>query len=273
MGPGHLAMETDQLPLDPIRAELMLINVMSAIEVKTRPHFFSWVQGIFQRMLPHEVLICGLAYPYASELKFEWLGSFPIAEPRWQQLCRPDGGLLHALVRIWHQNAHETLLLNDGPTPGSPPEMTQTLGQIRALDLGNGLVDGFTDPHGQPCSFFVFLKTAPPDARMAQMLHIWLPYLYASWLRAVCGEVGPPSAAGGRIRGVLTAREVEILNWVRKGKTNAQVAQILSIAETTVATHLERIFRKLDVRSRAQAVAKSMTLNLQQGRGPGWRYY
>ena len=72
---------------------------------------------------------------------------------------------------------------------------------------------------------------------------------------------------------MLTAREAEILIWVRKGKTNGQIACLLGIGETTVATHLERIFRKLGVRSRAQAVAKSMTINLEQGTGPGWRYY
>ena len=80
-------------------------------------------------------------------------------------------------------------------------------------------------------------------------------------------------ATGSRIHGVLTAREVEILSWVGKGKTNEQIAETLRISDTTVATHLERIFRKLGVCTRAQAVAEGMALNLKQGAGPRWRYY
>jgi len=43
---------------------------------------------------------------------------------------------------------------------------------------------------------------------------------------------------------------------VRKGKTNQEIALILQISLFTVKNHLQRIFRKLDVLNRAQAVGK-----------------
>jgi DNA-binding CsgD family transcriptional regulator len=54
----------------------------------------------------------------------------------------------------------------------------------------------------------------------------------------------------------LSQREVEIMEWVRIGKTNFEVAMILNISAFTVKNHLQRIFRKLDASNRAQAVEK-----------------
>jgi DNA-binding NarL/FixJ family response regulator len=48
----------------------------------------------------------------------------------------------------------------------------------------------------------------------------------------------------------LTPRESEIVRCVANGLRNAQVAQHLSISESTVKTHLNKIFQKLDVRDR-----------------------
>ena len=52
----------------------------------------------------------------------------------------------------------------------------------------------------------------------------------------------------------LTQREKEILAFVAKGATNAQIADKLSVQEVTVKTHLNSIYRKLNVDNRVQAV-------------------
>jgi DNA-binding CsgD family transcriptional regulator len=56
----------------------------------------------------------------------------------------------------------------------------------------------------------------------------------------------------------LSPREVTILNWIKNGKTNWEVGQILGVTERTVRFHLASIFSKLDVTSRSQAVATAM---------------
>jgi DNA-binding NarL/FixJ family response regulator len=52
----------------------------------------------------------------------------------------------------------------------------------------------------------------------------------------------------------LTDREVEVLRHIGHGHSNPEIAAALCVAETTVKTHITRIFAKLDLRDRAHAV-------------------
>jgi DNA-binding NarL/FixJ family response regulator len=63
-------------------------------------------------------------------------------------------------------------------------------------------------------------------------------------------------------RTLLTPRELEVLSAVSNGLTNKEIARALGISRHTVKFHLESLMRKLDVSSRAEAVSKSMRLNL-----------
>jgi DNA-binding response OmpR family regulator/DNA-binding CsgD family transcriptional regulator len=53
----------------------------------------------------------------------------------------------------------------------------------------------------------------------------------------------------------LTRREAEVLLWVSYGKTNKTISEILGISPRTVNKHLEQVFRKLGVETRAAATA------------------
>ena len=54
----------------------------------------------------------------------------------------------------------------------------------------------------------------------------------------------------------LTAREQQVLSWVARGKTNAEVAEVLWLSPGTVRKHLENAYAKLGVRTRTAAVAR-----------------
>ena len=59
-------------------------------------------------------------------------------------------------------------------------------------------------------------------------------------------------------RPLLTPRELEILAQVGEGLSNKSIARRLSISAHTVKYHLEAIFAKLGVRSRAEAVTRGL---------------
>jgi pimeloyl-ACP methyl ester carboxylesterase/DNA-binding CsgD family transcriptional regulator len=54
----------------------------------------------------------------------------------------------------------------------------------------------------------------------------------------------------------LSARECEVLRWVARGLTNAEIAAALYVSESTVRKHLQNAYRKLDVATRTAAVAR-----------------
>ena len=51
----------------------------------------------------------------------------------------------------------------------------------------------------------------------------------------------------------LTGREADVVFWITRGKSNAQIATILHISPGTVRKHLQHIFKKLGVKSRLAA--------------------
>jgi DNA-binding CsgD family transcriptional regulator len=60
-------------------------------------------------------------------------------------------------------------------------------------------------------------------------------------------------------RSTLTTREREILTWLSRGKTNPEIAEILWISPGTVRKHLENIYPKLEVSTRAGAVGRFLS--------------
>jgi DNA-binding NarL/FixJ family response regulator len=64
-----------------------------------------------------------------------------------------------------------------------------------------------------------------------------------------------PSGAGQAVIDQLTLREREIMALVGRGRSNRQIADELVLSEKTVKNHLNRIYAKLGIRTRAEAVA------------------
>lgn len=75
---------------------------------------------------------------------------------------------------------------------------------------------------------------------------------------------GLPAAAAKHApaRAALSAREVEVLRRISLGESNKEAARAMRISPSTVRTHVESIFRKLDCSTRAAATLKALTLGL-----------
>ena len=74
----------------------------------------------------------------------------------------------------------------------------------------------------------------------------------------------PEARRDARGSDTLTAREREILRLLAAGGTNRHIAEALFISEKTVKTHLNNIFRKLNVTRRLQAVLYAVRSGLSR---------
>ena len=119
-----------------------------------------------------------------------------------------------------------------------------------------GWYNGFVLPVWAPGGYFATVSMASPERDLdltppmraeIQMLAM-LAHERASELAGVTSHRSTLEP--------LSAREHECLRWVAAGKTDAEIATILSISAATVKFHVDGARRKLGARTRAQAVAR-----------------
>jgi len=76
------------------------------------------------------------------------------------------------------------------------------------------------------------------------------------------------SICSDKNNGILTEREVEVLSLVIEGRSSKEVAQTLFLSKRTVDFHLARIYEKLNVSNRIQAIRRAVELGLLSSDSP-----
>jgi transcriptional regulator EpsA len=241
------------------RAELdiLLVNIETAVQVRQRSDFFSWVQGVFQGLISHDVLICATAKATERSYGVECVSSIPVEEKTLLQL-RPPESFIPRLIAKWERMGRQPLVVDERIAPCMHEASVRAV--VGSLGLGTMLAHGVIDLEGRTSAFFCFTRL---EGRLQEAhrhtLALITPYLYAAWIQA---SQRPEARNTVLPRLVLTARQIEILNWVEQGKSSNEIGQILNISHSTVKNHVQKILRKLNVQNRAQAVAKGISLQL-----------
>ncbi|MFO0701706.1 MAG: LuxR family transcriptional regulator [Nitrospira sp.] len=135
------------------------------------------------------------------------------------------------------------------------PKQQEFMAAAKEFGLGDGITTGSSDPACRVATFCSFASADSVDAtRYVPLIEYFGHYVHMALLRTA------PQKAQSMDRCVkkLTLRELTILNWVKNGKTNWEIAQIMGVTERTIRFHVESIFSKLDVTSRSQAVATAI---------------
>jgi DNA-binding CsgD family transcriptional regulator len=130
--------------------------------------------------------------------------------------------------------------------------------EMLRLGFDNVLVHGTGPTSGGGSVFLLFGLASRPTARHAYFLELLLPHLHLALERLPAARTvgdGAPARA-------LSARETEIIGWLRAGKSNDEMGRLLGISGLTVKNHLQRIYRTLGVNNRAHALARCMDLRL-----------
>ena len=100
------------------------------------------------------------------------------------------------------------------------------------------------------------VHSAPADTGRALLVrNLGVVGLGEQMLLLQLRSAGTATVASRISDAALTPRETEVLSWIAKGKTNRDVADILGMSPRTVNKHLEHVFEKLGVETRAAAAA------------------
>lgn len=239
--------------------------VTRSVDIRTHFDLLAWLQGDLQQYLPHDILIA------------TW-GNFDLGTVQHDVISTLDGvrsndadghtvtPLMRKLHARWTElgrkpfalDTHETAyLLADGGRSSAVGDALQT--------MRGAIVHGIVDERGNHHCLYVGFSARSQfgDVACSAMAAV-LPYVDTALRqvthlphqnrrrRRLADQVEAPAGPEHS----LTERESEVLHWVAHGKTNPEIAMILDISTFTVKNHMQRVFKKLDVTNRAQAVSK-----------------
>lgn len=129
-------------------------------------------------------------------------------------------------------------------------EKKEILSLFNDFDMSNGYSHGSRPlVAGQHGSMFCFSGPSMEyDRRSETLLELIVPHLHLTLTR-----ISRNGQTGKNIR--LSAREKEVLNWLKQGKSSWDMSVILGISQSTVNFHVYNVMQKLGAINRPQAVA------------------
>jgi transcriptional regulator EpsA len=250
--------------LDDYEEEHMMRALEAAVHVRALRQFFLWTQGQLQGLLPHEIMVC-IQFGDEDQIeRIECLRSIMCAPELLELLCNTDDGLVVRLADYCRTSRMLPCVIEQGGRDSQHP-LAAFESEIQRNKLGNAIVHGTDRLRGGSTFFAMFVVPDAPTSRHSFFLEMMLPSLHLAFQRVAAMVESEGAAVNPSPVSLLSEREVEVLNWVSQGKSNFEISLILDLSVLTIKNHMQRIFRKLKVHNRVQAVLHCHTLQLLSG--------
>jgi transcriptional regulator EpsA len=245
--------------LDEVQKTQFFGMIQESLRVRTHFEFMLWSQGNVQEFLPHDIMIAAWGDFSLGLISFDIVSPLPNIRTTQVQHAKLVP-LLKRLFNYWneHNGAPVSMRMKHGMFAENQFGFDQ-LGSDFAK-MNSGMIHAIKDSRGRHDCLYILLSTSDDLSTSSRsMLEALLPYVDCTLRQIEPIAVETPKPAITQMEenfGALSSREQEIMDWVKHGKTNYEIGMILDISAFTVKNHLQRIFKKLDVLNRAQAVAK-----------------
>jgi transcriptional regulator EpsA len=254
-------------------AEAIVSTVEAASQVLLRSQFFVWTQSQMQALLPHRVLACGAYDRTRRRVLFNVFNSIWLPPDALIALGDESSPFLSAIVSAWLGGGNQPLVIDLRLVTAEAAPIAALLRE--QADVQRLLAHGITRPRRphEIESFFLFADSGSSETgRLKSSIELMLPFLHVAWRRVVCTDAaaGPADPAAlvalrrdaARSNMLVTGRECQILEGVRDGKSNREIAEALGLSPLTVKNHVQKILRKLGASNRTQAVTHAMASGL-----------
>jgi transcriptional regulator EpsA len=250
----------DDFQLTAEETEKLLRIFAESLRVRRHYQLFTWLQGELQHFLPHQILISAWGDFPSRNLKLDIVSGLPGARTEQLAHCGIDA-LLQRLFATWVEAGRQPVVVRAAdvlePIGACSCPLHAALRGLHSI-----LVHGVRDERGGHDSLYVamhsrsFTRGRPKD-RCCHIVDLLVSQIDIAFRRVAAYRFAAPSSpAPGTEWHDLSTREQEILDWISRGKANAEIGAGLGISPFTVKNHLRRIFRKMGVRSRFEAATK-----------------
>lgn len=241
--------------------EQLFSVIQRSYSIDNHLDFFNWLQNDVNQILPHDaVLACwGNFSDKLESNKLNYDVASTLSDVNTQTIFvdhQKFDDCMHHLHQLWLDNNRCWFVANyldDVDANASFKEcLPAKLAQFKSL-----MVYGVSDIRGSNECLYVFFKKNDTFEVPDSVLGLIMPHI-DSVLRKI-QHLEPVDIASQPTFVIndtgLSARELEIIHWIKSGKTNQEIGVILKISQNTVKSHLKRVFHKMNVTRRAQAVA------------------
>jgi transcriptional regulator EpsA len=244
-----------------------------SLSIRGPSEMFSWLHGDLQQFIPHETLISARGDIKGGNLALAVISALPALQGN-PTPSKEVALFAQSCFDRWKENRYHPLVIRasngflaseDDASEGS---VLRSLRRMRSV-----IVHGIEGARGESDRMYMAFHSDTQNDPMAarRMTELIMPFIDVTMRRLARSDglaefrinLGTRPAddfdAVNKDTFGLSAREMEIMKWVRYGKTNQEIGMILSISIFTVKNHLRHVFEKLNVVNRAQAVAKLVT--------------
>jgi len=224
----------------------LLEIIQQSLSCRNKIDFFKTMNKL-SSLIPYNFSICGLAeidkkgkiksYKYIN-IKYppEWIKLYLA-----QKYYRIDPIVQENFTKFTLQYWPETYQKH------APPK--KLLSRKEDFGLKKGYTYGLKNPKGKSGSLFSLAGNALDTSnRTKVIITTVIPHLHQALTRII-------DQPNRETDNILSARQKEVLNWIKEGKSTWDISVIIGITENTVKFHVNQILQKLDVVNRPHAVA------------------
>ena len=269
MEPSKPAMQKTKLslnsqkPLDADLSKKLFSIISSSYAIQKHVDFYIWLQISVRAVLPHNMLLAcwGDFDNHAQNSHLNYDVSSNLTNINTQTICSSTDKIdsyMHCLQQRWVANNNRWFTVNNLDKSVENDEIKSNI-PADFKCFKSLLVYGIKDVRGSNSCLYVFFSKESVFTVQDSLLGLLMPHIDNA-LRKIQHIEAIDVNENEKIDIIksynLSLRELEIIEWVKLGKTDNEIAMILFISQNTVKSHLKHVFEKLKVTRRAEAVAK-----------------
>jgi DNA-binding CsgD family transcriptional regulator len=238
-------------------------KVLNSLSVSSRKiqdiaGFKNWLIHELGKVFPFGAVACGYGRMHAGGVATDYIVTVNFPESHFQEICNRSGGIETPLLRRWLKT--EKPFYFDPSCHHEWPEISpQWMNAFTKNDLCNAAVHAKFDAERFVGTYFSFHQL---PVRLGEDGLNFLESLTPILHDALCQVITSVERQDQLLRPeweLLTQRELAVLTWVGRGRSNGEIAELICISESTVKHHISRIMQKLGLNNRVQLAGAYMT--------------